>query len=309
MDKLRSIILTFGAWFFGLTFIFGAIGRLVEGSLIAALLLLIGGILLLPPVKRLILIKYSSLTKTKITIVGLALILISSFFVKADEKINPNETENIVQEQTQNTDSNITAQGSKESELTPNYSELTPSYKVVKDTVKERIKRTVEVELLSRADEQQLRALAQQIYNLKEANGERTFIGYRIEGEDKGQAFWATTNYDPDLKVTIFGLSEADYEKIKKAPLPQGEIVGSWMVNLTDDYRITVYRKNDKTYMENLFSDGRSSNEEYTQFKLQNGLGLQDEIGRELGEYFVVTTKGDLEIWSKNGKFYTARKQ
>jgi|24_taG_2_1085349.scaffolds.fasta_scaffold02206_2 ABC-type Na+ efflux pump permease subunit len=81
---LQKLLLV-GALFFGVTFIFGSLGAFLEGSLIAGLLMLIGGILLLPPVKRLIIDKNPSLSRGKITAVGSILIFISMFFVSSDD--------------------------------------------------------------------------------------------------------------------------------------------------------------------------------------------------------------------------------
>lgn len=89
MQKLLLV----GAWFFGVTFIFGSLGALLEGSLIAGFLMLIGGSLLLPPVKRLILDKKPSLSRGKITAVGSILIFISMFFVSSDSATKTEDNE------------------------------------------------------------------------------------------------------------------------------------------------------------------------------------------------------------------------
>ncbi len=69
------------AWFFGVIFILGALGAFLEGSVIAGLLMLVGGGLLLPPIKRLILDKKPNLSKGKITAAGTVLIVISMIFL------------------------------------------------------------------------------------------------------------------------------------------------------------------------------------------------------------------------------------
>lgn len=91
MNKLRSTVLSVIAWFFGVVFIFGALGAFLGGSLIAGLLMLVAGILFLPPIKRLILDKKPTLSKAKITTVGAVLAIISLFFVPTDDK-NPVST-------------------------------------------------------------------------------------------------------------------------------------------------------------------------------------------------------------------------
>lgn len=72
-------ILLVGAWFFGVIFILAALGAFLEGSVVAGLLMLVGAVLLLPPIKHLILDKKTSLSSGKITAVGSILVFISFF--------------------------------------------------------------------------------------------------------------------------------------------------------------------------------------------------------------------------------------
>lgn len=88
MQKLLLI----GAWFFGVNFILGSLGALLEGSLVAGLLMLVGGILLLPPIKRLILDKKPNLSRGKITVVGSILIFISMFFFTSNDAEKPDSS-------------------------------------------------------------------------------------------------------------------------------------------------------------------------------------------------------------------------
>ncbi|WP_162799497.1 hypothetical protein [Psychrobacter proteolyticus] len=75
-----------------MTFIFGSLGALLEGSLVAGLLMLVGGILLLPPIKRLILDKKPNLSRGKITVVGSILIFISMFFFTSNDAEKPDSS-------------------------------------------------------------------------------------------------------------------------------------------------------------------------------------------------------------------------
>ena len=80
-------ILIVGAWFFGVVFILGALGALLEGSLVAGLLMLVAGILFLPPIKRLIVDKQPSFSKGKVTAAGAVLVVISFFFLPLDTEV------------------------------------------------------------------------------------------------------------------------------------------------------------------------------------------------------------------------------
>lgn len=182
-----------------------------------------------------------------------------------------------------------------------------PSYEILEDEVQRNVKRTVEVRLASRTDEDSLKVLAQEIYDLSKAKVERTFIGYRIAGEGSDQAFWATTNYDPDLKIHIMGKNATDYERLKSMPLPEGEILGSWMVSDGIDYRIVAYMKGGKAYMQTIY-DTKGSDKEYELTETDEGIKLQLEDVGDFKEYYIINKAGDLEFWSENGNYFTAKK-
>lgn len=74
-------------------------------------------------------------------------------------------------------------------------------FAVTKDDYMAAIKRTVEVSLSRKATEQELSAIAESIFKARSKDTELTFIGYRI-GDTTG-GYWATTHYNPDLKVEI----------------------------------------------------------------------------------------------------------
>lgn len=81
-------ILLVGAWFFGVIFILAALGAFLEGNVVAGLLMLVGAVLLLPPIKRLILDKKTSLSSGKITAVGSILVFISFFLATLGDDTN-----------------------------------------------------------------------------------------------------------------------------------------------------------------------------------------------------------------------------
>lgn len=182
-----------------------------------------------------------------------------------------------------------------------------PSYEIVEDEVKRNIKRTVEVRLASRTDEDALKIIAEEIYALSNKKVGRTLIGYRIAGEGTDQAFWAKTDYDPDLKVNIMGKNAADYELLKNKPLPEGEILGSWMVSDGFDYKVVVYMKDDKAYMQTTY-ETKGLDEEYELTQTDEGIKLQLEDASDFNEYYIINKKGGLEFWSENGNYYTAKK-
>lgn len=179
-------------------------------------------------------------------------------------------------------------------------------YNILEDTVKNNIKRTVEVELPKRLDETELARLAEHIKGLSDKEVERTFIGYRITGNDPKQAYWATTHYNPNLEVKIMGESATNYEKMKGQELPEGDVIGSWMVNRGMEYRMTAYNKDGQTYLQSAYGDGTSTDDLYVLTESDKGTKLEEE-DNGFGEYFIINSEGELEFWSDNGNYYTAK--
>lgn len=184
-----------------------------------------------------------------------------------------------------------------------------PPYEIVEDEVKRNVKRTVEVEISSRMDEESLIALAEKIYALSNAKVERTFIFYRLANEGDGSA-WATTHYAPDLKVDITGATASDYERIKNTNVSEGEILGSWMISRGMDSKLTAYKKDGQIYMREVYDFGplHKEDEAYESTELDEGIKLQSEGGKDHNEYYIIKDDGSLDFWSDNRNYYTAQK-
>jgi hypothetical protein len=120
--------------------------------------------------------------------------------------------------------------------------------------------------------------------------------------------YWATTHYTPDLDVIIFGATQEQFKNLKSQPLDiDGELIGTWMSNNGFTSIITAYKKGDKVYVSDRYSDGSSNTQEYSMTMQDNKIRL--ERPNDFGEYYLVNAQGDLEFWSKNGNFYTASKR
>lgn len=176
-------------------------------------------------------------------------------------------------------------------------------YQITMDEAKKNIKRTVEVVLPERVDEPTLKALAETIYK---AGFERTFIGYRLKGEEDG-AYWATTNYNPNLKISFLGSDKEAHNSLISSELQvDGEFIGKWLVNWGYEYKAAIYKKGDQVMMKTLFSDGSGQVAELSINEINGQIRYYDEGGEERGEYYIVASNGDLQFWSENGNYYSA---
>jgi len=179
--------------------------------------------------------------------------------------------------------------------------EASTSYKIVEDNRTGNIKRSVEVVLEKKLEEDDLRKIAEKIKGSDGRDYERTFIGYHIKQKDDS-GYWATTHYNPDLEVRILGLSETEPSSSEK------KVIGTWL----DDRpligsKVTVYYSKDgRLVFENTYTDG-SSTTEIVESKDPRGKKLEDARGNSFGEYYIINSSNQLEFWGKNGNYYTAR--
>lgn len=169
------------------------------------------------------------------------------------------------------------------------------------------IKRVVEVNLSERLNEQDIKSIANEIKDQDKNKYDRTFILFFIP-EWAGSA-WATATFDPDLVVNIIGSSLTDHNKLKNKEFKtDGEIIGHWIANWGFEYKVFFTKKNGQVFQHRIFSDGESAAEVMNIIKKNGQKAYQDESGKDHGEYFIINKDGDLEYWSSNGNFYTAKR-
>lgn len=183
-------------------------------------------------------------------------------------------------------------------------------YSVIKDDSKRNIKRSVDILLEHKISQQELTRIAYKIKESSPTTYERTFIGYFLEGSDRNDGYWATTHFNPGLKVSIMGLSlEAENRLSSQVKSDASKnTIGVWL----DDRsyigaKMKIFNDNGKVMLESSYSDGSSGVKEMVSKKMSRGLRIEDKLGNDFGEYFLITSKGELEFWSKNGNYYTAK--
>jgi hypothetical protein len=181
-------------------------------------------------------------------------------------------------------------------------------YAVTRDESKQAIKRVVEVVLDERVDQPTLEELANQIKESNPTTYERTFIGWRIKGEESG-AYWAKTDFVPLLEVKFLGSTVEEYKTLKTASSKvDGKVFGTWLSTWGTDYKMVGYRKGKNIFIRFTFTGGESSTKAFLSKKVAGKSVLVDAQGSDFNEFYLVNAQGDLEFWGENGSFYTAKK-
>lgn len=180
-------------------------------------------------------------------------------------------------------------------------------YSILSDEGLPPAKRTVEVLLYDRVDEVTLESIGRAIKAEGEQDVERTFIGYRLDGQDPESAYWGTTHYNPDIAVRIQGLSLEQYETLAAYGISDNyeSPIGSWFSEMGGgiNYLSVAYIDDGHFYIDNVFpSEGRNTYR-YDAARLDDGSLRLQEPDDEFGEYFIIDSDGTLQLWSESGLF------
>ena len=185
------------------------------------------------------------------------------------------------------------------------------SFFIIKDNKNSTLKRSVDVRLQQRITHDQLTKLAYEIRNLDHTLYKRTFILYYLPHMIPGEGAWASTHFNPNLKVKIIGASIEDAKKLSQPIQTTGEkeIVGNYFQDLGSlSRRITIYREKKLIFIKTMYGDDSQNIEEIYESKDRRGIRLKEKETNDFGEYYIVNTIGDLEFWDKQGLIETLKK-
>ncbi len=191
--------------------------------------------------------------------------------------------------------------------LSTNTALAAPNYVITKDEQMRNIKRSVEVELTERATEQELKEIAEDLY---ESGFKNTFNGYRLTGENQG-AYWATTHFTPKLDVKIVGSTAEEHQALNNldTQVSAKDAIGSWRANWGFEYKIIFNNKGDDLIVKSIFADGSNNEELLIVEKTSDQVRYYTESDKENNEFYIINENGNLEFWSENGNYYTAPKE
>lgn len=179
------------------------------------------------------------------------------------------------------------------------------SYSITKDDFREGRPRKVEVTLPKRLSDSELAVVAQAIRADTKFKADRTFIGFRVEGQTDS-AYWANASFDPDFKSSLIGLSASDYQALRALDLKAyPDMIGSWLRDGALGHVMVLYNRNGKYLIDSIFADGGKNTRSYLSKKLPDGGLRLDEPKNSFGEYYVVDAKGNLQGWGGNGVYMT----
>lgn len=181
-------------------------------------------------------------------------------------------------------------------------------YSIIDSSTLPGIKRSVDVRLNKKVSERTLRAIAFKLKSQDSCHYDRTFITYYLPGMAVGAGAWATTHFNPDLELCIFGLTPEQEEKLVREPAPANcEIIGRWLDEFVGS-RITIFRQDGKLLIEYMFKDGSSLKNELVDKKTALGRRFDKVESSRAGDHWILGSDGNLQVRDNDGLITTAKK-
>ncbi|NQT17375.1 MAG: hypothetical protein HQ582_31765 [Planctomycetes bacterium] len=184
------------------------------------------------------------------------------------------------------------------------------TYTIIEKNIVPGIKRSLDIRLNRKVSQDVLSSIAMELKNSDPNSYERTFIGYYLPDMKVGAGCWATTHFNPNLEVRVLGLTaEQERAFTQQRADPSREIIGSWLDESIGGANVTtIFRKDGRLFMENTYSDGSAGTDELVETPSPDGRRFDSKPDRGFGEYYLINSKGELQLLDQDGPFMTAKK-
>ena len=161
-----------------------------------------------------------------------------------------------------------------------------------------------------------LRGLADEIRRKGSTAKERTIIWFYLPQVDAFKAGpfgapWALADFDPGLKLEVYGLNAEQEAELAASPIPPGRhVVGRWIEDCNGGEGLySIYRKDGVLYLETM--GGRPTEgiiTELTEAGLPAGRRFERKKVSGAGDHYLINHKGDLELRDNKGLISVCKK-
>lgn len=171
-------------------------------------------------------------------------------------------------------------------------------YEIVSETFQKTYKKSIiKVTLNKKVTKEVLAIIAEEV-KLEYPSAKNYMISYYLPDMESDRA-WAITNFNPDPDISILGTTEADDNKMKAVPNPNGEIIGRWKDNTPYLERtIVIYKQKNIVKLRSIYKDGSFGDDKLIADKIDKLKFVKSSYSKE---YYIIEPDGSLSTYS-NGK-------
>ena len=175
----------------------------------------------------------------------------------------------------------------------------TSNYKIINTETSGTTKKTIYIQIPEQLTTQQLEDIATQL-KIDNSVYDRLFIFYYLPNMKIGSGAWASTHFNKDLEVRIYGVDKSIEAKVKNAGPSSGELIGKWYDKTPGiEHSIIISKIGSKYILKRAFRDG-SVMEKDLKFSLSNGK-MKFVYESDVGEYLLIEKNGQLGQYDNQG--------
>ena len=162
-----------------------------------------------------------------------------------------------------------------------------------------------------------LGGLADEIRRKGSPGKERTVIWFYLPVVDafkEGGPFgapWALADFNPELKIDVYGLNAEQEAELSASPIPPGwDVIGRWLEDCNGGEGLyTIYRTGGVLYLETMGGrPGGGLVKELVEVGYSAGKRFERKKISRAGDHYLINRKGDLEVRDNQGLISVCRK-
>lgn len=182
------------------------------------------------------------------------------------------------------------------------------NYSIIEEANLGSVKGSISIRLKKKVSKDSLHKLALKLRETQPRKYNRLFITYYLPNMTPGSGAWATTHFNPSLKVSILGLTiEEEKALIEGSKASSGEIIGEWFDETPFiGSKHALLKKNEKIIMVRKYADGSHSEIEMIQ-KNQSGMSRFERKKKIHDDYYLIEKNGSLGLYDDLGLISTMR--
>lgn len=174
-------------------------------------------------------------------------------------------------------------------------------FTIISDTQTGTIKRTVDVRLHEKVSESTLESIANEIHARSRKKYDRTFILYYLPGQAADAGAWASSHFNPTMKVFIMGMP-VDADALVKDAIKENELeLGQWEYYAPPGFIGILLRTTSGIIFRKILSDGRSVDEKVSVVSKAGDIILMPVEKNDTGDYWIIGAEGELRLMDELG--------
>jgi len=164
----------------------------------------------------------------------------------------------------------------------------------------------LDIRLPNRISEDEIKNIAEYIYQNEGANCSPLFIFYFLPDEEPGiDTAWAYSHFNPQLEVKINGLNlETEATLEESIPIVDENVIGTWLDTWGLARTIVIKKLNGSYQMTTLYGDGSGETKTLGVEVVNGEERLYENPGNYYGDYMVIENNGNLAFYDNKGLIY-----